>query len=131
MPLICVKVKEPALRQAVIDEIKRLDLSATIDTSEPLNDIVALTTFWIDTDIPYWEVEKLSGVADAIRERDVCSCGSGERKDELVDARGIYCCSYCPSCEAEKRARYRPEVLENPSYEADEQIEPEYEDGLR
>ena len=131
MSLICVKMLEPERRQAVIDEIKRLDLSATIDTSEPLNDIVALTTFWIDTDIPYWEVEKLSGVADALRDRDVCSCGSGERKDELLDARGIYCCSYCPSCEAEKRARYRPEVLENPSYEADEQIEPEYEDGLR
>jgi len=128
MPLICVHVKEPALKQAVIDEIRRLDTSATLDDHEnsELNDKAVLTAFWIDTEIPYWEVERLSGVADAIRERDVCSCGSGERKEELDDARGIYCCSYCSSCEAEKRARYRPEVLESPSYEADEQIELDY-----
>ena len=93
MPLICVHVKEPALRQAVIDEIKRLDSSAALDDHEnsQFNDKALLTTFWIDTEIPYWEVEALSGVADAIRDRDVCSCGSGERKDELLDARGIYC----------------------------------------
>lgn len=133
MPLICVHVKEPALRQAVIDEILRLDTTAELDSSEnaELNEKAVLTTFWIDTEIPYWEVEKLTGVADAIRERDVCSCGSGKRKDDLEDARGIYCCFYCEDCEKEKRARYRPEVLEDSCYEAGEQIEPEYEDGLR
>jgi hypothetical protein len=133
MPLICVHVKEPTLKQAVIDEIRRLDASAELDDYEnsELNDKAVQTAFWIDTEIPYWEVEQLTGVADAIREGDVCSCGSGERKDELLDARGIYCCSYCSSCEVEKRAQYRTEVLEDSCYEVDEQIEAEYEDDLK
>jgi len=125
MPLICVHVKEPALRQAVIDEIKRLDPNAALDTMEQLSDAAALTTFWIDTEIPYWDVEVLTGVADAIKERDVCSCGSGERKNELVDARGIFCCYYCSVCEKEKRAQYRTEVRDDPDYQCDEPIEPE------
>jgi hypothetical protein len=59
-----------------------------------------------------------------------CSCGSGRTREELLDARGIFCCYVCPSCEAEKRrdlawrvqhqlgGPYRPEVLSDPGYEA-------------
>lgn len=54
-----------------------------------------------------------------------CPCGSGLPSDQLFDARGIYCCRICPACEAEKRAHYRPEIFTNPSYEADEPIEPD------
>ncbi len=41
------------------------------------------------------------------------------------DARGIELCRVCSNCEKEKLSHYRPEVLTNPSYEADEPIEPD------
>jgi hypothetical protein len=41
------------------------------------------------------------------------------------DARGIPLCRVCQRCEAEKLKAYRPDVLDNPNYEADEPIEPE------
>lgn len=41
------------------------------------------------------------------------------------DARGIPLTRVCATCRAEKLSRYRPEVLTNPSYEANEPIEPE------
>lgn len=128
MPLICVHVKEPALKQAVIDEIRWRDTSAELDGDEgsKLHYTAVPTTFWIDTEIPHWEVEQIGGVTDAVLSYNVCSCGSGERRDELRDARGIFCCFYCSACEAEKRGRYRTEVLEDSDYQCDEQIEADY-----
>ncbi len=41
------------------------------------------------------------------------------------DARGIYLCRMCPKCQDAKLAIYRPEVLTDSQYEADEPIEPE------
>ena len=41
------------------------------------------------------------------------------------DARGIPLCRVCLGCRAQKLKGYRPEVLSNPNYEADEAIEPE------
>jgi len=41
------------------------------------------------------------------------------------DARGIELCRVCDRCRESKLAEYRPEVLGNPMYEADEPIEPE------
>lgn len=41
------------------------------------------------------------------------------------DARGIFLTYVCPECVNEKLSKYRPEVLTNPSYTADEPIEPE------
>jgi len=55
-----------------------------------------------------------------------CNCGSGLERFELVDARGIFCTFICDACEDEKRARYRCDVLESPSYWADEPIESDY-----
>jgi len=49
----------------------------------------------------------------------------GDDRGDLSDARGIYCCKVCDRCEGAKRARYRPEVLDDPGYEASEPIEPE------
>jgi hypothetical protein len=43
----------------------------------------------------------------------------------LHDARGIFCCYVCPGCEDARRATYRPEVLADPGYDADEPIEPD------
>jgi hypothetical protein len=44
---------------------------------------------------------------------------------ELIDARGIYCCRVCEDCEAEKKARYRPEIFTDSNYYADEPIDEE------
>ena len=41
------------------------------------------------------------------------------------DARGIELCKVCDLCVEAKLAKYRPEVLTNPSYTADEPIEEE------
>jgi len=53
-----------------------------------------------------------------------CTCGSGLSFDRLYDARGIYCCRYCPECESTQRSKYRLDVLEDSNYECDEEIEP-------
>lgn len=53
-------------------------------------------------------------------EDHVCERG---RRWALHDARGIFCCYVCDACEADKRARYRAEVLTDAGYEADEAIE--------
>lgn len=39
------------------------------------------------------------------------------------DARGIALARVCKHCRAEKLAKYRPEVLSDPNYHADEPIE--------
>jgi len=52
-----------------------------------------------------------------------CPCGSGCNSWWESDARGIPLARVCPKCRAEKLAKFRPEVLTNPSYETDEPIE--------
>ena len=54
-----------------------------------------------------------------------CPCGSGQPSRWLYDARGIECCRVCDQCEARQAAKYRPEVMNDPNYEADEPIEEE------
>lgn len=53
----------------------------------------------------------------------LCPCGSGEIREEHFDARGIFLCFACSKCEAEKLSGYRPEVLSDPNYAANEPIE--------
>lgn len=57
------------------------------------------------------------------RPAKTCPCGSGHYRSELYDARGIFCTFFCSDCEEEKRARYRPEVLSDPAYWADEDFD--------
>ena len=52
-----------------------------------------------------------------------CPCGSGKPSYWQHDARGIPLCRTCHKCHDEKMRGYRPEVLKNPSYAADEPIE--------
>jgi hypothetical protein len=52
-----------------------------------------------------------------------CPCGSGKLSYWQRDARGIPLCRTCQSCHKAKMKTYRPEVLTNPNYYADEQIE--------
>lgn len=52
-----------------------------------------------------------------------CRCGSYLPREPQYDARGIFLCYACPKCKPEKLSGYRPEVLTDPNYEADEDIE--------
>lgn len=54
-----------------------------------------------------------------------CTCGSGKESIWIYDARNIPLARVCHDCKEEKLSRFRPEVLNNPNYEADEPIEPE------
>ena len=54
-----------------------------------------------------------------------CPCGSGRPSVLMHDARGIPLCRTCSVCHQRKMAGYRPEVLTNPNYQADEPIEEE------
>lgn len=55
----------------------------------------------------------------------ICECGSGNESHWAHDAKGIPLTRVCPACEKEKLSHYRPEVLTDSNYEADEPIEPE------
>lgn len=52
-----------------------------------------------------------------------CPCGSGEYPEPQYDGHGIYLCSTCDKCHAEKMRGFRSDIFEN--YETDEPI---YED---
>jgi hypothetical protein len=54
-----------------------------------------------------------------------CSCGSGLYSWWEFDAKGIELCRVCDKCRTGKLSHYRPEVLSDPNYEADEPIEAE------
>jgi hypothetical protein len=54
-----------------------------------------------------------------------CPCGSGLASRWANDARGIPLARICPACEEQKLSVYRPEVLTDSNYYADEQIEPD------
>ena len=41
------------------------------------------------------------------------------------DARGIPLCKVCDRCKTARLSQYRPEVLQDSNYEADEPIEPD------
>jgi hypothetical protein len=52
-----------------------------------------------------------------------CPCGSGLDSYWQNDARGIPLCRTCDKCHDSRMAGYRPEVLTNSNYEADEPID--------
>jgi hypothetical protein len=55
-----------------------------------------------------------------------CSCDSGLPRRELYDARGIFCCFICDSCESRKYEHYRAEIFADSYYETTEDIEDDY-----
>lgn len=52
-----------------------------------------------------------------------CPCGSGEASSWAFDARGIPLARVCKRCRGAKLAKFRPEVLTDPDYAANEPIE--------
>lgn len=55
--------------------------------------------------------------------RRPCPCGSGLPSSWQYDARGIELCRTCNQCRVEKLKAYRPDVLSDPNYWADEAID--------
>lgn len=53
----------------------------------------------------------------------LCPCGSGLDSRWEYDARGIPLCRACDRCRDVKLNGFRPDVLTDPSYWADEPIE--------
>jgi len=53
----------------------------------------------------------------------LCPCGSGKESFWQHDARGIPLRRTCQKCHKKEMARYRPDVLTNPNYWADEPID--------
>lgn len=54
-----------------------------------------------------------------------CPCGSGLPRTARHDARGIFLRYTCAKCHVKAMSGYRPEVLTNPNYHADEPIDEE------
>jgi len=69
---------------------------------------------------------KDTGVVLAIERFDPCRCGSGQERRPLSDARGIFVCYVCDACEEKVKARYRPDIFEDPGYWTDEPVEEDY-----
>jgi hypothetical protein len=53
----------------------------------------------------------------------LCRCGSNLPSSWRYDARGIPLCRTCDKCHKTAMARYRPDVLTDSNYWADEPIE--------
>jgi hypothetical protein len=68
-------------------------------------------------EIPHYQKEKTMDLRYCMHE--------GEDSWWEYDARGIPLCKVCDRCEETKLSMYRPEVLTNSNYTADEPIEPE------
>lgn len=63
--------------------------------------------------------------------RKECPCGSGKEANVLHDARGISCGFVCDSCIDTVKAKYRPEIFEDASYDApdlgDDVLDPDWD----
>ena len=55
-----------------------------------------------------------------------CNCGSGEYREPIYDAKGIFVAYVCDKCRKQKLKGYRPEIFEDSDYEVDEQIDEDY-----
>ena len=51
-------------------------------------------------------------MANPLRIKRPCRCGSGLFDRELEDAAGIFCAYVCDVCEERVRKRYRPSIFE-------------------
>jgi hypothetical protein len=59
-----------------------------------------------------------------------CPCGSGEPREEVCDARGIFVAFVCDHCRERRLAGFRPEILTDSNYECDEPVDPDDEVSL-
>ena len=69
----------------------------------------------------------MTRITDAERKHEglspYCACRSGLDRRAAYDARGIFLTYVCDRCERHKLRGYRPDVLTNSNYWADEPID--------
>ena len=56
--------------------------------------------------------------------RDHVCEASGQYREEIYDARGIFVAFVCGRCRQEKLAGYRADIFTDPNYPTTEEIEP-------
>jgi len=61
-----------------------------------------------------------------MNDRNLCRCGSGNMRSAHYDARGIFLAFTCAACHADRMKEFRPDVLNDPNYWANEPIEADY-----
>lgn len=71
---------------------------------------------------------KLSSMAEGFQPAAVptgkaCNCGSGEPRQEVNDARGIFVAFVCSKCRARKLKGYRRDIFTDPNYPTTEPID--------
>lgn len=54
-----------------------------------------------------------------------CPCQSGEYREEIYDARGIFVAFVCDKCRNDRLNGYRADIFTDSNYPATEPIEPE------
>lgn len=54
---------------------------------------------------------------------DCCACGSGDQRQPLHDARGLFVSYVCDGCVEDVKSHYRPEIFTDSSYESFEPID--------
>jgi len=54
---------------------------------------------------------------------ELCSCGSGQQRRPLSDAKGYFVAYVCEECEPNVKKKYRPEIFTDPDYYAPEDEE--------
>lgn len=114
--ILIIKTKDSEAEKNVFTLLNDKDPSWELEEQEG-------HTLKVVTTVHPFEVEDVPGVLEVINENDLCDCGSGKQKQALNDARSIFCCYVCEDCEQEKSSRYRPEVLTDSNYYADEPID--------
>jgi hypothetical protein len=55
----------------------------------------------------------------------LCNCESGEQREAVYDAKGIFVAYVCHKCRKQKLKGYRPEIFTDSGYECDELVDPE------
>ena len=55
----------------------------------------------------------------------LCKCGSGLPSRWYLDARGIELEKCCPKCWPKEKKKYREDVLNDPNYPTEEDIDPD------
>lgn len=62
---------------------------------------------------------------DSAGRNNMAKCKCDNDGWPLLDAAGIYCGIVCDKCEDKMKAKYRPEIFDDPDYWTEEPKEPE------
>lgn len=72
--------------------------------------------------MPNQQMNEVDFELDQIK-KGLCTCGSGEPREAIYDARGIFVTYACDRCRKEKLKGYRKDIFTDANYECDEEID--------